>query len=527
MTQVNRRVMLGGTLAAGTVAALTACSANSSSTSSASASAAVTPTGKLALDTSAFTEKTVTVSTRSGDVEVTYKFYGPITYVENPVDAEYQSLTMSIPTSVNGAAVDTSAAPILFANSVGGYMPSSVASATEVGAGGAMMGGGAMPTADASATATSGTTEAATGSNAMLNSTGEQVSLQKLALAAGYVVVEPGCRGRTLTNDAGEYYGVAPAAIVDLKAALRYIRYNASLIPADTEKIITSGTSAGGALSALLGASGDSTLYDSYLKDLGAAEGSDAVLGSGNWCPIADLENADGAYEWCWGTLDYSSGTIDETLSSDLKALYTSYIKTQGLTYNGASLNADNYSDYLLKEFLQPAATLYLGNLSDADRETYLSENSFITWENKTATFTWDDFTAHVGTRKKGCPSFDTLDLSSGENNLFGQGTTEARHFTAFIASKTGTTLDSDIPALTQMMNPMYFLYQNKSTVTKNWWIRVGTSDVDTSLNIVGSLALKNTMLGNKVNAKMYWDAGHGSNEDAEDFITWMGEISA
>ena len=43
-----------------------------------------------------------------------------------------------------------------------------------------------------------------------------------LALAAGYVVVSPGCRGRDNKAADGTWYGKAPAAIADLKAAVRY-----------------------------------------------------------------------------------------------------------------------------------------------------------------------------------------------------------------------------------------------------------------------------------------------------------------
>jgi hypothetical protein len=28
------------------------------------------------------------------------------------------------------------------------------------------------------------------------------------------------------------------------------------------------------------------------------------------------------------------------------------------------------------------------------------------------------------------------------------------------------------------------------------------------------------------VNARLYWDAGHGADEDAEDFIAWIGAIT-
>ena len=123
-----------------------------------------------------------------------------------------------------------------------------------------------------------------------------------LALAAGYVVVSPGCRGRDNQAADGTYYGKAPAAIVDLKAAVRYIRHNTGIMPGNAEWIVTTGVSAGGALSALLGASGNSRLYDAYLKEIGAADASDAVFASADFCPIMDLDHADMAYEWMYGT---------------------------------------------------------------------------------------------------------------------------------------------------------------------------------------------------------------------------------
>ena len=72
--------------------------------------------------------------------------------------------------------------------------------------------------------------------------------------------------------------GRAPALIVDMKAAIRYMRHNAKTVPGDVEKIITNGTSAGGALSALAGATGNAKEYEPYLKAIGAAEEKDDIL---------------------------------------------------------------------------------------------------------------------------------------------------------------------------------------------------------------------------------------------------------
>lgn len=82
------------------------------------------------------------------------------------------------------------------------------------------------------------------------------------------------------------------------------------------------------------------------------------------------------------------------------------------------------------------------------------------------ATFTWADFLTHVGARKKDTPAFDAFDLSAGDNNEFGTGTTQARHFTLYSLrhEKGGSArLDSDLPAKLDLMNPMYHLVKEQN----------------------------------------------------------------
>ncbi|MFH8936915.1 subtype B tannase [Streptomyces griseosporeus] len=492
----------------------------------------------LVFDPDAHTTLTTSVTGTDGTTHsVTYRFWKAITYVARPVDETYQSLNVSVPVEIDGRAVDASDAPILFANSVGGYMPSSVAGATGIGGGG--MGGGApgggAPSGAPSASASAA--PSAPGANGNTNATGGALATnQLLALAAGYVVVEPGARGRTLKDSAGEYYGVAPAAIVDLKAAVRYVRANRGRIPGNTDRIVSAGTSAGGALSSLLGASGDSALYEPYLKELGAADASDAVFAAGAWCPITDLEHADGAYEWNWGgnAVQSTGKTADRTVSQQLKAQFAEYqagLRLRGLNGFGP-LTARNYDAYLLRQYLEPSATAYLAGLTDSARAAYLAANSFLTWDGKKATFTWGGFLAHVGARKKTAPAFDAFDLSTGENNLFGAGTTQARHFTAYGARHDTTGLSgrrvaSDIPALLNLMNPMYHLLTERNPRRcKHWWIRLGTKDTDTSLTVSANLAAAAAGLGDDVNHLYYWDQGHGANTDPGDFIAWIAEVT-
>lgn len=476
------------------------------------ASSAASTDSSLVFDPSSYAELTTSITDTTGTAhEVVYHFYKVASYVANPVDATYQSLNVSVPVKIDGSVVDASGAPILFANQVGGYMPSSVANATGVGAGGGMGPGGPggpAPAADAAA------------------------SRQQLALAAGYVVVEPGARGRSLVDSSGTYYGTAPAAIVDLKAAVRYVKFNKGRIPGNVDRIVSCGTSAGGALSSLLGASGDSPVYHSYLAELGAADASDAIFATGAWCPITDLEHADMAYEWNWGANALSSGsTVDQTVSKALAGAYGDHLASLRLTAKGfGTLTARNLDEYLVRTHLEPSATTYLAALSDADRATYLAANPFLTWSGGRAAFSWADFLTHVGARKKDTPAFDAFDLSAGENNEFGTGTTANRHFTLYsLRHEEGASarLDSDIPAKLHLMNPMYHLVDKvNENRSKHWWIRLGTKDSDTALTVASNLAARLKNLGDDVDTSYYWDAGHGADNDPGDFVQWIATVS-
>lgn len=141
--------------------------------------------------------------------------------------------------------------------------------------------------------------------------------------SAGFIYVAAGCRGR----DAG-----APAGVTDLKAAIRYIRYNDGVIPGDVDRVFSFGMSGGGAQSALLGATGDSEDYEPYLTAIGAVSGvSDAVTGSMCWCPITELDYADEAYEWNLGSTRTDLTEQEQTLSNGMAEAFATYINELGL----------------------------------------------------------------------------------------------------------------------------------------------------------------------------------------------------
>ena len=195
----------------------------------------------LEFDATAGVEKSLIYDGRT----INFIAYENIFYVTEPA-SEIQKLSVYIPAEylrgekINGYSAKT--APIFLPNGVGGYMPGKILEPLEYD----RMSGGA---------------------NASL-----------VALSRGLVVVSPAIRGRTTTMN-GVYVGKAPALIVDYKAAVRWLRFNRDRLPAgDTEKIISNGTSAGGALSALLGATGNAPEYQSYLQNLGAADERDDIF---------------------------------------------------------------------------------------------------------------------------------------------------------------------------------------------------------------------------------------------------------
>jgi hypothetical protein len=354
-----------------------------------------------------------------------------------------------------------------------------------------------------------------------------------MALAHGYVVVEPGCRGRDLKSSDGKYYGKAPTMIVDLKAAIRYLRYNKGRIPGNLDWIVTSGGSAGGALSALVAASGNSSLYDADLTALGAADAADNVFLSASYSPITDLDHADMHYEWTWGTLPYSSKLVNQAYSKQLTAAFGGYLNALALPgiHGFGTLTSANYAAYLLKEYLEPAATKALSQtLTAAERDAYLKKNTWITWSAGQATFTWDKFLAHVGSRSKGVPAFDAFDLSATENSVFGDATHNARHFTLYsLRHATGNPsaqLASDLPQTIAMMNPLYHLVRKNPSRARHWWIRNGTLDTNAGHTVATNLAAITTALGDGVNSALYWDGGHAVNFDSPDLIKWIGQLT-
>lgn len=183
----------------------------------------------------------------------------------------------------------------------------------------------------------------------------------------GFIFIYAGARGKE--------HG-APAGVTDFKAAIRYVRYNKAILPGDTARVFTYGMSGGGAQSALMGATGDAAEYDAYLKAIGAVmTESDAVMGSMDWCPITNLDVADGAYEWELGTA--RAGLDEETKSiSDALALsFAQHINELKLKdENGAVLTLEQSEDGL---YHSGSYYDYLKTVIETSLNNFLADTTF------------------------------------------------------------------------------------------------------------------------------------------------------
>jgi hypothetical protein len=360
-----------------------------------------------------------------------------------------------------------------------------------------------------------------------------------VALSKGYVVASAGARGRTTRNEDGIYTGKAPAGIVDLKAAIRYLKSNDQRMPGDAGKIISNGTSAGGAMSALLGATGNHPDYEPYLKALGAAEAGDNIFAVSAYCPITDLDNADMAYEWQFNGINTykkrgaMQGNAQEALalsdnqvlaSKQLKDLFPGYINRLNLIdRDGDLLTLDQDGNGTFKEYVK--SYLIASAQKALDDGTDMSKYSFLTIVN--GMVSQIDFNAYVEylERQKTPPAFDAFDLSSPENQLFGNESVDRQHFTQYaLGNPAGNGSMADKQAVI-MMNPMYYIGQPQSKTAEYWRIRHGTKDKDTGLAVSVILATYLRNNGFNVNLELPWDIPHSGDYDLTELFDWIDNI--
>lgn len=437
---------------------------------------------------------------------VAVRAYEKIIYVANPVDTVYEIMNIYIPEAyfnegtINGYTAKT--APIFFPNKVGGYMPAQPATFLSQPQRGGMPGG-------------SQNTSVAT------------------ALSKGYIVASAGARGRTTVNAQKEFTGKAPAGLVDLKAAVRYLKFNDALMPGDANKIISNGTSAGGAMSTLLGATGNHPDYEPYLQALGAAKATDNIFAVSAYCPITNLDHADMAYEWQLNKIHGykfrgKEGELDAEaikVSDELKAAFPSYLNSLNLRDEaGKKLSLDtegngNFKEYLKKQLIASAQKALATGID-------VSKHTFFKIENgKVLSVDFDGYMTYLE-RMKTPPAFDALDSQSFENNLFGTATTANQHFTAYSFKNSKDTSPKMADAKqVKMMNPMNYLGVKNAKTATYWRIRHGAKDKDTGFAIPLILATALQNKGFSVDFALPWGKPHSGDYDLDELFDWADKI--
>jgi len=402
------------------------------------------------------------------------------------------------------------------------------------------------------------------------------------ALKAGYVYIDVGTRSRGVVAADGSYPGKAPAPVVDAKAAIRYLRLNDAAMPGSAERIVVNGTSGGGALSSIIGASGNSRDYLPYLDEVGAAgvetRGAsrhstlrDDVLAINAYCPITDLGNADIAYEWLYNVL-HTRATVgtdpNPSGSAELAAKFPAYQQSLHLrTSGGAPLTSDTMLDAIRQEVVK-AAVKYMnaggtipplggtftfsGGFPGSTSASYT--NDWISADNAAKTVKSVDmerYLAFVATQAKlkPAPAFDQTGLSvtggSGESNLFGTKDQVYSNFTAYSwdhndAKGDGIGLDDTgltfanhahapgavVANQVNLLNPLRYIGTTADTAPY-WYVRNGTRDRDTSFIV--SLNLSRALAADKrvadVNYGLAWNQPHAGNYDVPEAMAWIGKV--
>ena len=464
------------------------------------------------------------MSTTVDNKEIKYRAFEYIPYVANPIDIDQQYMNIYVPEeyfnngTVNG--YNTQTAPIFMPNAVGGYMPSQAMT----------------PKVE----------------NGKPNSV-------LYALSRGYVVASPATRGRTNKASDGNFIGKAPAVIVDLQAATAYLHANDSTMPGNANRIITNGTSAGGAVSLLQGAAGNNSDFQPYLQALGAATAATNVYAVSAYAPITNLDAADMAYEWSYkGITSFNKVTMGQ---GELpQANVGGNTAPPQRTMQRVNLNADDvaYSNLLSEHFPEYVNNLQLrdamGRVLKLDKNgngtfknyvkafiidaankaqakgTDLSKHTYLVRDGKTGAIkdiNWEAYNQFVS-RSKAPGAFDSRSNDSGENNLFGTSTTDNNHFT-ITAALHDTTPNQDVyvenAKIVTMMNPMNYLGSPAATNARYYRIRYGTADSNTSVAIPLIVGARAQNLGYNVDMATPFGVDHSGDYDLDELFNWMDNI--
>lgn len=330
----------------------------------------------------------------------------------------------------------------------------------------------------------------------------------------------------------------------------------------NTERIISDGTSAGGALSVLLGSTGNDPRYLPYLKKIGAAKARDDIFAAIVFCPITLLSHADEAYEWVFkDETVYHQGKIPGGMMQPPKAAGKGAAPVArpdnapteaaaGLPLSAKQIAASKvlaraFPATLNRFALKDAAGKPLilksdgtGTFADYIRSLYIASaegalksgadiSRFKCLTVKDGHVTAIDMKTYAKevNRLKPVPAFDWFDAGSGENDEFGTVKNGPRHFTAFSAArdpKHHAMADAKSVAL---LDPFTSISRKDVTIAPHFRIRHGFEDRDTVLAVPAFVALKLAEKGADVDSAVKWGKGHAGDYDLDSMFDWADSV--
>jgi len=328
-----------------------------------------------------------------------------------------------------------------------------------------------------------------------------------------------GTRGPVVGPDAasrvhvpGRHVGRAPAAALDLKAAIRWIRANADRFGLDAGRIVLWGESSGGGLAVLAAASGGHPDYEDALEALGAEKESDAVFAVAAFAPATDFAHADAAYEFSFGGI---RPPRDAEKSRALADEFASYVESPDFGLSAAALREK--LDAALLESARRAARAgarvdvartgvdpAAGRVDRAKFLSYLAGRS----------------------RLRPCPAYDAPKRNAPENELFGGEGEEGAHFTSrALRGETGeeeAELDRATASRVRAVDAVGRLLDGDGDIAPRWFLRIGSVDTEVAPAAVCLLAEAARKAGSDVDFALGWNRAHGEDCDRDAFFTWI-----
>ena len=211
-------------------------------------------------------------------------------------------------------------------------------------------------------------------------------------------------------------------------------------------------------------------------------------------------------------------------LSKELKALFPEYLNKLNLKSSiGTLLTIDSEGNGTFKDYIK--YFVIKSAQKELEKGTDLSDLDWITIKNNTVTDINFDKYIKFRTRMKDTPAFDNISMGTPENELFGTPEIQYRHFTEF--SKNHSIVNGQLAEDSQikLMNPMNYISDKSCNTAKNFRIRHGAIDRDTSLVISAILAVTLEMNGVNVDYHIPWGIPHSGDYDLNELFVWIDNI--